>query len=66
MNHLLRCNVGGQETCKVTCIAQGFETGRCDANDNCNCGGGNNDWGDLIDGAGDVVGDVGDFFEDLF
>ncbi len=53
MNLLLRCNVGGENTCWATCIAQGYATGGCDANDNCSCGGGNNRWGDVIENVRD-------------
>merc|ERR1712029_935078 len=49
----IRCNLGGENTCYYSCKALGYRNGMCDAQDNCECGGGNNRWGDLIENVRD-------------
>ena len=46
--YFFRCNLGGDNTCYYSCVALGYSNGMCDENDNCNCGGGNNRWGNLL------------------
>ena len=50
---IFRCNLGGENTCYYSCKALGYRNGMCDAQDNCECGGGNNRWGDLIENVRD-------------
>ena len=48
----VRCNMGGPNTCHYSCVALGYQEGSCDADFNCNCGGGNNRWGNWIQDIG--------------
>ncbi|XP_059095935.1 uncharacterized protein LOC131890579 [Tigriopus californicus] len=45
----IRCNLGGPNTCHVSCVLLGFQGGDCSSEFHCQCGGGNNRWGNLID-----------------
>merc|ERR1712004_221177 len=49
----IRCNLGGENTCYYSCKALGYRNGMCDAQDNCECGGGNNRWGEIIENVRD-------------
>ncbi len=41
--------MGGPNTCHYSCVALGYSEGNCDSDFKCNCGGGNNRWGDFIE-----------------
>merc|ERR1712226_619260 len=44
----IRCNVGGPNTCHYSCVMMGYRSGNCTSDYRCQCGGGNNRFGDLL------------------
>jgi len=45
--------MGGPNTCRYSCMMLGYRTGLCDEEFKCNCGGGNNRWGNMLQNAWD-------------